>query len=280
MRIDAHQHFWRLDRGDYGWLKPSMKTLYRDFLPDDLLPLLKRCGIDGTVVVQAAPTVAETEFLLQLAELTPFIVGVVGWLDLGSERFLQDFQRLRRNRMFVGIRPMLQDLPEDDWILQETVVRNICVLADEGFPLDLLIFPRHLPYILELLRQVPHLRAVVDHLAKPHIKDQIYEPWCSQMSEIANYPNVYCKVSGMVTEADPDSWTPADLKPYVECVVKAFGAKRLLFGSDWPVCTTVASYEKVYETTLSLLTSVLSPEQVDWVFGENAGAFYRLETVR
>ncbi|MFB5189149.1 amidohydrolase family protein [Alicyclobacillus fastidiosus] len=280
MRIDAHQHFWKLCRGDYAWLQPDNVRLYRDFLPDDVLPHLAARGIDQTIVVQAAPTVAETEFLLELASHQPFIAGVVGWLDLASREFEASYHRLCQFEKFVGVRPMLQDLQEDDWVLQDVVIENISLLAKDSFPIDLLVVPRHLPYVRELLQRVPTLRAVIDHLAKPPIKDQVFEPWRGDMAEIAKYPFVMCKLSGMVTEADPMAWRLDDLRPYVFEIVSKFGPKRVMFGSDWPVCTEVASYEEVYDALTAILRPRLSDEQMRSVFGENAKEFYRLAPLR
>lgn len=276
MIIDAHQHFWQLKRGDYNWLKPHMSALYRDFMPDDLRPHLEACHISGTVVVQAAPTVEETAFLLDLAEAEPFIKGVVGWLDFESKTFERDYQRFRKRAKFVGVRPMLQDLPKDDWILQDVVMERVKLLAADAFPIDILVFPRHLPYIIKLLECVPNLRGVIDHLAKPDILHQAIEPWRSYMSEIATYQNVFCKLSGMVTEADHEHWTVRDFMPYVAHVLRVFGAKRLMFGSDWPVCREAATYEEVYDLAGKLLAAQATQEECGYVFGRTAIEFYNL----
>jgi L-fuconolactonase len=276
MRIDAHQHYWKLERGDYNWLTPGSGSLYRDYLPDNLKPLLAKCGIQKTIVVQAAPTIAETEFLLALAEKEPTIAGVVGWINLESDIFSEQLARLRKHPKFVGIRPMLQDLPEDDWILKDTVLKNVSILVEENFPLDILVFPRHLPHIIRLLEHFPNLIAVVDHLAKPYIKDQVFEPWRENMAKIGKYPGVMCKLSGMVTEADHVNWKPDDLRPYVEHVLCVFGLDRVMFGSDWPVCTLAADYETVYRTLHDILPGNLSENEFDLVFGKNAAKFYRL----
>ncbi len=276
VRMDAHQHYWKVNRGDYGWLTPDSGSIYRDFLPEDLHPHLNRCGISQTIVVQAAPTVAETEFLLELANEEPTVAGVVGWLDLSADDFPAQFERLQLQPKFVGIRPMLQDLPEDDWILQEPVINNVALLDEQNFPIDILVFPRHLPYIVQLLERFPTLRATIDHLAKPYIKDRVVEPWSALMTQIAAFPSVMCKLSGMVTEADHQHWKPSDLRPYVEHVLNVFGPNRVMFGSDYPVCTLAADYETVYQTLVDLLPNELTGPQLERIFGGNAAEFYRL----
>jgi len=279
MRIDAHQHFWLLERGDYGWLTPSLTKLYRDFLPGDLEPELQKAGMDRTVLVQAAPTVAETEYMLSLCEESPRIAGVVGWLDFEADDFEEQFLRLRENPYFVGLRPMLQDLEDDRWILRPKVISALRILEKHGFPLDILIFPRHLPVIRELMDIVPNLRGVIDHLAKPYIKDGIFQPWAEQIAELAKYPNLYCKLSGMVTEADHEGWrsNPAQFAPYVRHVVSSFGYDRIMFGSDWPVCLLAASYAEVVSLLESSLPEDMTDEQRRLLFGGNAARFYGLK---
>ncbi|MDQ0338324.1 L-fuconolactonase [Caldalkalibacillus uzonensis] len=276
MRIDAHQHFWKLERGDYFWLTPELEEIYRDFLPQDLKSHLERCGIEKTIVVQATSTVEETEFLLSLYAETDFIAGVVGWLDLESETFPQDFDRYRQRQGFVGIRPMLQDLADDKWILRPQVVENISRLVENDFPIDLLIYPRHLPVIKALLQRFPRLRAVIDHLAKPNIAKQEMHPWQEHLAEIANYPNVMCKLSGMITEADHQKWAPDDLRPYVSHALEVFGVERVMFGSDWPVCLLAGQYEEVYQALAANLPASLSAKEADKIFGQNAMRFYKL----
>ncbi|MYB76982.1 MAG: amidohydrolase family protein, partial [Chloroflexi bacterium] len=223
MRVDAHQHYWKLSRGDYGWLTPDMGLLYRNYLPADLEPILERHRIDKTVLVQAAPTTAETDYMLSLAAEHDSIGGVVGWLDMADPDFSRLFEQYRQEPAFVGIRPMLHDLSDDAWVIQPVVLDNLRVLTAHDFPFDFLVRPQHLPHVLHVLEKVPNLRAVIDHIAKPLIKDQVFEPWGAQISAIAQHENVYCKLSGMVTEADHANWNPTDLKPYVEHVVAAFG---------------------------------------------------------
>ena len=274
MRIDSHQHYWKLSRGDYGWLTPDMGLLYRDYLPPDLEPILEKHNIDKTVLVQAAPTVAETDFMLSLAAKHDSIGGVVGWLDMADPGFPRLFEKYRQEPAFVGIRPMLHDLSDDAWVIQPLVLENLTLLAAHDFPFDFLVRPQHLPHVLQVLERVPNLRAVIDHIAKPLIKDGLFEPWGTQISAIARHENVYCKLSGMVTEADHANWTPDDLKPYVEHTVECFGLERVMFGSDWPVSLLAAPYDDVIGALEERLTPNLDEESRARVFGGNAGRFY------
>ena len=274
MRIDAHQHYWKLSRGDYGWLTLDMGLLYRDYLPADLEPALKRHNIDRTVLVQAAPTIAETDYMLSLAAEHDSIGGVVGWLDMADPGFPRLFEQYRQEPAFVGIRPMLHDLSDDAWVIQPVVLDNLRVLAAHDFPFDFLVRPQHLSHVLRVLEQVPNLRAVIDHIAKPLIKDQVFEPGGAQISAIARHENVYCKLSGMVTEADHANWNPTDLKPYVEHVVAAFGTERVMFGSDWPVSLLAARYDDVIGALEEVLAPELDEASSARVFGGNAGRFY------
>jgi L-fuconolactonase len=275
MRIDSHQHFWKLARGDYDWLTPDFSVLYQDYLPEDLSQHLQPFRIDKTILVQAAPTIAETEFLLELYEQNEFIAGVVGWLDMESPSFASEYRRLRSHKGFVGIRPMLQDLEDDKWILRKSVLKNIELLVEDDFPIDLLIYPHHLPTIIQLLEVFPSLRAVINHLGKPRIAEQIIKPWKEQITEIASYKNVMCKLSGMVTEAGQEIQT-SEIEPFVQHVIKVFGPHSVMFGSDWPVCLLKASYQDVVELLLSTLPDHLMDSDKAAIFGENAIRFYKL----
>ncbi|MBP1990170.1 amidohydrolase family protein [Paenibacillus eucommiae] len=276
MRIDAHQHYWKLDRGDYGWLTSEKTTLYRDFLPEHLQPHLASQSIDRTVLVQAASTVAETEFMLSLCEKEPSIAGVVGWLDMESDNFKTDFLRLRANKYFVGLRPMLHDLEDDHWILKPKVIESLQLLMEHDFPVDYLVYPRHLPALIQLMDILPNLKGTIDHIGKPQIKQGIIEPWKQQIAKLAHHKNIYCKLSGMVTEADLEHWNVQDFKPYIDHIVAIFGADRVMFGSDWPVCLLAATYEQVYEILNSCLPNDLSKDKRDAIFGGNAIEFYNL----
>ncbi|WP_026695328.1 amidohydrolase family protein [Peribacillus kribbensis] len=274
MRVDAHQHFWRLDRGDYGWLTPEFGMLYQDFLPDQIRPHLLKHDIQRTILVQAAPTIAETEYLLSLYARYDFIAGVVGWLDLEAGEFKKEFERLLDDQGFVGIRPMLQDLEDDQWILRPDVLKSIEILAERDFPIDLLIKPRHLPHIRTLMREFPELRAVINHIAKPDISSGLDKEWKEGIEELAGYPHIMCKLSGIITEA-AQPYSVSQIRPFVHHVVEAFGKDRVMFGSDWPVCLLAGSYDDVYGALRNTL-----PDSIDLqkLFGENAARFYQLKT--
>ena len=274
--LDCHQHFWKISRGDYDWMGEHVAPLLRDFLPDELRPLLARAGITRTIVVQAAETEAETEFLLEVAAETDFVAGVVGWLDLDSDAFPQKMQHYRRNPLFVGIRPMLQGLEDDEWILRPRVLRHLALMAEAGVPFDILTFPRHLPHVIRALRSTPGLKAVVDHLSKPEIAAAVLDPWRDHIEEIASLADVSCKLSGMVTEASTGHWSLRELEPYVDHAVKCFGADRLMFGSDWPVCTLAASYGEVSNAIRTLLARHFGPDDMRRIFSTNGENFYSL----
>ncbi|WP_288581882.1 amidohydrolase family protein [uncultured Methylobacterium sp.] len=274
--IDSHQHFWRVARSDYGWMGEHVAPLLRDFMPDDLAPLLRRAGIARTILVQAAETEAETDFLLEIATRTGFVAGVVGWLDMDSEAFPERLAHYRKNPLFVGLRPMLQELDDDRFILRPRVLDNLRRVAESGLAFDILAFPRHLPHVAEALVRVPALRAVVDHLAKPPVAAGDLDPWRADIAALAAFPDVSCKVSGLVTEARAD-WSLPDLVPYVDHVAACFGEDRLLFGSDWPVATLAATYGEVAHAARALLGTRFGPEAMAKIFGGNAVRFYGLD---
>ncbi|GAK72966.1 putative amidohydrolase [Agrobacterium rubi TR3 = NBRC 13261] len=271
--LDSHQHFWTTSRTDYGWLTPELGSIYRDFMPDDLRREMRRAGVTRTILVQAAETEAETDFLLDIAAKTDFVAGVVGWLDLDSDDFESRLTNYRANPLFVGVRPMLQGLPDDDFILRPRVLKSLKAIEAAGVPFDILTFTRHLPHVLRALEHVPPLKAVVDHISKPEIATGQFEPWASHMRDIAAFPNVSCKISGMVTEASPD-WQLEDFRRYVDHVASVFGADRLMFGSDWPVCLLAASYSEVCNLARMLLSDHFDSEQLTRIFETNAAAFY------
>ena len=276
MKIDSHHHFWKLSRGDYGWLTKEQGILFQDYLPDDLRPILKKYEMDRTIVVQAAPTLAETEYLFELYHQNEFIAGVVGWIDLDSDSFEEEYQRLRKMEGFIGIRPMLQDMEDDRWILRPRVMKNIEKLLHDDFPLDLLIYPRHLPVILELLDVFPKLRCVINHAAKPDITDNISNFWKNHISEIAKFDYVMCKMSGLITEADHRNWKQGDFIPFTAHLLNVFGPDRLMFGSDWPVCLLAGNYGDVYELFANLVFKHVTKDEFAKMIGGNAGDFYRL----
>ncbi len=254
-----------------------MTALYRDYLPADLRPSLERHQIDKTVLVQAAPTVAETDFLLELAKKNDFIAGVVGWLDLENRDFPSRLESYSRQHKFIGLRPMLEELPDDDWILRPRVTDALRMIARMDFPFDFLVHPRHLPHVAKVLEDVPGLRAVIDHIAKPEIKAHKLEPWKSLIQDLAQHKNLYCKLSGMITEASHDSWELEDLRPYIEHVIECFGPDRVMYGSDWPVCLLAGSYDRVIGALEAVISPRLDTASAEAVFGDNAARFYRLK---
>jgi L-fuconolactonase len=275
--VDAHHHFWKISRGDYHWMTPAMPLLARDYLSADLRPHLRKAGVARTVLVQAAATEAETDFLLDLASQADFVAGVTGWLDLNEPTFPERLARYRRHPKFLAVRPMLQDLHDDAWILRPTVLRNLRHLAELRFPFEFLTYPRHLPHVARALEATPGLHAVIDHLSKPPIASGALEPWGALIRRVADFPGVHCKLSGMVTEADHASWSPESLAPYINHVIDVFGADRLLFGSDWPVCRLAAEYGEVVNALRTILGARLGPQELELVFRINAERFYGLE---
>ncbi|CAI6077218.1 amidohydrolase family protein [Cohnella sp. JJ-181] len=277
MRIDAHQHYWRIDRGDYGWITPELPVLYRDFLPPDLQPHLEAHGLDGSIVVQAAPTPEETDFLLSLADRYDSIKGVVGFLDLADERHAAHFERFARHPKFVGFRIMIQDMPDAGAILADSYIEALRGYAARGAAVDLLVKSDQLGPLIELLKQVPGLRGVIDHIAKPRIAESAMEPWASRIEELAAaHPGLYCKLSGMVTEADHANWKAEQFVPYVRHVLACFGPDRVLFGSDWPVSLLAAGYDELVDIVERALPDTWGDAERVKLFGDNAKAFYRL----
>jgi len=277
MRIDAHQHFWRIDRGDYGWLTPEdHPKIARDFLTPQLEPLLKAAKIDRTILVQAAPSEAETHFLLDLARDTPFVAAVVGWIDFEAADAPTRIARLCANRKLMGLRPMLQDIGEEEWILRPEFARVFDAMQRGKLRFDALVKPRHLPAIAELLDRYPDLALVIDHGAKPDIAKDGLEVWKPYIRHIAKETNAYCKLSGLAGEAGP-GWTADTLKPYVDVLLEAFGPERLMWGSDWPVLNETGDYAAWLGACVTL-TAQLSPSDREAIFGTTAARFYGVET--
>jgi len=274
--IDSHQHFWSIARGDYGWLTPNLCTLYRDFGPPDIEPLLHAQGIDGTVLVQAAPTEAETRYLLKLAESAEFVRGVVGWVDFEGEQTQQRIIDLSEHPKMVGLRPMIQDIEDDRWMLKETLKTTFRTLIEQDLVFDALTLPKHLPYLRQLIAEFPSMSVVIDHGSKPDIASRELKHWSSNMRLIARESKSYVKLSGLVTEAS-ENWTIEDLKPYVHHLLDCFGPERIIWGSDWPVCTLASSYERWFDVTTDLLIDLTSTERAS-VMGGNAINIYKLDT--
>jgi len=277
-RIDAHQHFWRLARGDYGWLKPELGALYRDFEPADLAPLLARCGIDATIAVQAAPSASETRHLLALARETPWIAGVVGWLDFESPRALEDLALLCGEPKLVGLRPMVQDIADERWLLRPALRPVFEALEKRGLAFDALVRPQHLGPLCELLERHPALRVVIDHGAKPALREGPgwagAGRWRERMRRLAR-AGCSVKLSGLPTEARAGA-SALDFATCVDALLEDFGPRRVLWGSDWPVLLLASDYERWRELCLQLLRG-LSLAERERVLGGNALEFYRLE---
>lgn len=274
-RVDAHQHFWLLSRGDYGWLTPDLGAIHRDFLPSDIEPLLARHGIASTVLVQAAPTEAETLYMLSLADRHPFVEGVVGWTDFAAKDAPAAIARLARHSKLKGLRPMIQDIADVDWMLEPALEPAFRALAAADLVFDALVLPRHLDNLFRLAQRHPDLRIVVDHCAKPAVSSGDFAGWAEGMARMAAETAAVCKLSGLVTEAGAE-WSVERLRPYVDHVLSVFGPGRILWGSDWPVCTLAASYDDWVAATERLLESCSGDER-GAILGGNAADIYRLQ---
>ena len=276
LRVDAHHHVWSLARGDYGWLTPRLATIYRDFTIDDLRPHLRAARVDATVLVQAAPTVAETQFLLDVARNSGGMVrGVVGWVDLAADDAVETLDRLARDPLLKSIRPMLHDIGDADWIARPDVSVALEAMARRGLRFDALVRPRELPALLRMLERTPALPVVIDHGAKPAIASRSWQPWADRIAAVASHPQTCCKLSGLVTEAG-SQWTPDALQRYVDHLIACFGPRRMMWGSDWPVVNLAGGYAKWHSATEALLAS-LSDTERSFVMGESALAFYGLQ---
>ena len=274
--IDSHQHFWQVGRFDYPWMTPEVELLCRDYLPEMLEPVLQRNDVARTVLVQASNSLEETRWLLQLADENPFIAGVVGWVDLQGEETTRQLDAWAMQRKLKGVRHLVESEPADDWLTQSSVVRGLRELGKRGLTCDLLVHTRHLKYAIEVVAQCSDTRFVVDHMAKPPIKSGEIGEWARELMPLAALPNVSCKLSGLVTEANWSNWRVEDLKPYVETALEYFGPERMMFGSDWPVCLLAGTYERVLDALQKLLAHLTENEQRR-IFSDNAVEFYRLE---
>ena len=277
MKIDAHQHFWLYNTIDYGWINDRMKVLKRNFLPGDLHPELTKTGISGSVVVQARQTVEETRWLLNLANEYDFIKGVVGWVDLRSEDKLKShLDEFCESKKFVGVRHVLHDEPDDDFMLRDDFLKGLSLLKDYNLNYDLLLFPKHLPIAKTLVSMFPLQKFVLDHMAKPLIKERVFSPWKEDIKRLADNPNVWCKLSGIVTEADWETQGPEDFNPYLDVVFDAFGPDRLMIGSDWPVCLLAGEYKDVISIVKEYI-SEMTDDIRDKILGLNCVEYYGLE---
>jgi L-fuconolactonase len=272
MRIDAHHHLWTLARGDYGWLTSELAPIYRDFRLPDLAPHLAAADIEGTILVQAAPTEAETLFLLDIAGDTELVRGVVGWTDFDATDAVARIDALAARNLLVGLRPMVQDIADDDWLLRPTLTPLLVAMTRNGLVFDALVLPRHLPKLSQVIDRHPELTFVLDHCGKPRLSTGEMAIWQRDIGLLAEYPNIVCKLSGLVTEAAPN-WQIADLRQAVDHVIRCFGPQRLLWGSDWPVVNLAGGYAKWFAAAEALLAG-LSPDEQAATFGGNAARIY------
>jgi L-fuconolactonase len=275
MRIDSHHHFWKYNSADYGWIDDSMRGLRRDFLPELLQSALADAGLDGVVSVQARQSLLETDWLLELAAQNDFIKGVVGWVDLVSPAVAANLERLAQHAKFKSVRHVIQGEPDDQFILRDDFNRGIRSLKSFDLVYDILIFERHLPMAIQFVDLHPDQTFVLDHIAKPLIRAGAFEPWNRNLRELARRPHVYCKLSGLVTEADYATWTESQLRPYFETALEAFGTRRLMFGSDWPVCLVACDYAR-WAKIVAGWTAGLSASEQARIFGGTAVAAYKL----
>lgn len=279
MRIDSHQHFWRYTPDEYGWIDDSMGVLRRNFLPADARREMDVAGIDACVAVQARQTLDETRWLLELADANSFVAGVIGWIDLQADDAAHQLSRWASHPKLLGVRHIVQSEPDDRFMLRPAFCRGIAMLEHHNLTYDILIYPRHLPAAAELAGRFPRQRFVLDHLAKPDIRSGSMRDWERGIRELASFPLVWCKLSGLVTEADWMRWTADEIRPFLDVAFDCFGASRLLAGSDWPVCTLAADYSR----TISLLDHYLSgrpPAEHDAVMGGNAATLWSFHTAR
>lgn len=275
IRIDSHQHFWRYDPQKHVWMNERMDIIKRDFLPADLLPQLQNCSLGGCVAVQANQAEVENEFLLELTQGNDFIKGIVGWVDLRAENVEERLEYYQQFPKIKGFRHVIHDEPELDFMLGKNFMRGVSKLNKYGYIYDILIFEKHLPNTLKFVEAFPEQPFAIDHIAKPLIKQQITEDWATNLKKVANFENVYCKISAMTTEADWANWKKEDFTKYLDVVVEAFGTDRIMYGSDWPVCQLAATYEAQFDIVGDYFSNFRQNEQDDF-FGGNASRFYKL----
>ena len=273
--IDSHHHFWDMAALDYTWMPPPPSVIRQNYMPKDMAPLLEGVGVSRTVLVQAHQSIEEAHWMLDIVESTDFVAGVVAWADLTSPDLGRDLDSICTRPGLVGIRHQVEEEPDETWLSRPAVIEGLKEVARHDLAYDLLVKGPHIKYVPQLAEKVPDLRMVVDHIAKPPIAAGVTEPWATGIAAVADIPGVYCKLSGLVTEADHERWTVADLKPYVDHVVEQFGLDRLMWGSDWPVCLLAASYDRVFSAAMEAVGD-LTPEQRTGLLSKNATDFYRL----
>ena len=275
MVIDSHQHFWNYEPVKHAWIDNAMAVIRKDFTPHDLKKVYQENGIDGCVAVQADQTLEETDFLLKLASENDYIKGVVGWVDFRAENIEDVLKQYSKFKKLKGFRHVVQGEPDHNFLLRPAFLNGIYKLENYNFTYDILIFPHQLGATLEFVKKFPNQKFVIDHIAKPYIKDGFYEGWATLMTEIGKHKNVFCKLSGMITEGDYSTWTPQQIEPYMHLILKAFGPDRIMFGSDWPVCLVAGTYKKVKELVTNFIAT-LSPVEQQAIMGKNAIKFYNL----
>lgn len=275
MVIDSHQHFWNYNPNKHSWIDDSMSVIRKSFTPEDLQKVYAENSIDACVAVQADQTLDETNFLLDLASKNNFIKGVVGWVDLRNENIDEVLESYSNAEKLKGIRHIVQGEPDHNFLLRPNFLNGISKLEKHNLAYDILIFPHQLGTAIEFVKKFPNQKFVIDHIAKPYIKDGFYDGWAILMKEIAQYDNVFCKVSGMTTEADYINWTPNQIHPYMNLVLEAFGTERIMFGSDWPVCLVAGNYTQVKDLVTEFISNFSKAEQ-DAIMGKNAIQFYNL----
>lgn len=273
--IDSHQHFWHYDPAKHIWMDDRMSVIKWDFLPADLLPHLQKSGLDGCVAVEANQAEVENEFLLDLAEKNDFIRGIVGWIDLRDINVEERLEYYQQFPKIKGFRHVIHDEPKLDFMLGKAFINGVSKLKNFGYTYDILIFEKHLPNTIEFLETLPDQPFVIDHIAKPLIKDQLIKEWSNNIKKVAKFENVYCKISAMTTEANWENWEKEDFTKYLDTVVEAFGIDRIMYGSDWPVCQLAATYEQQFNLVKDYFSRFTKTEQ-NLFFGKNAHNFYQL----
>jgi L-fuconolactonase len=277
MIIDSHQHFWKYNPSRHNWINDNMSVIRKDFMPSDLKTIYVENNIDGCIAIQVDQTINETNFLLNLAKENTFIKGVVGWIELRAPNINEVLNHYSNFEQIKGFRHLVQGENDNKFLLRSEFLRGISYLEKYNYVYDILIFPNQLEMALEFVKKFPNNKFVIDHIAKPNIKDNLYREWAKLMSKISNYENVFCKMSGMITEADYKLWTPDQITPYMDLVLKSFGSKRILFGSDWPVCLVAGSYKKVKELVVNFIEKLSENEKAN-VMGKNAINLYNIKT--
>ncbi|MRI00162.1 amidohydrolase family protein [Kriegella sp. EG-1] len=275
MIVDSHQHFWKYEPAKHSWIDDDMANIRRDFLPENLKEEFLANGVDACVAVQADQTLAETDFLLELANANDFVKGVVGWVDLRSETVDADLEKYHLEKKLKGWRHIVQGEADHNFLIRKEFLRGVSFLEKYDYVYDILIFPHQLGATLEFVKHFPHQKFVIDHIAKPYIKDGFYDGWAVLMQEVAKHENVHCKLSGMITEADYQTWTSTQIAPYMKLVLEAFGPKRVMFGSDWPVCLVAGKYSEAKGLVSNFISNLSASEQ-QAIMGDNAIKFYNL----